>query len=153
MWSFVNKIFGFSGKGDNNQPIPEEPQEPDDNPGQQDVQNVAFNPNALAIVPEISDKVNNPDNMSIEMQQVMRYQQDTKQRSDLSEWVKVVISIWLMAVIAIIVALGRGCLHLAESIIITLLVTTTANILGMAYLVLGDLFPKGEGALKTFMNR
>lgn len=153
MSSIFNFIKGlFRNKG-NNQPIPQEPQEHGNNIGQQGVQNVTFNPNALGAVSEISDKVNDPDNMSIELQQVMRYQQDTKQRSTLSDWVMGVISIWLMAVIFIIIGLGRGCLHLTESIIITLLVTTTANILGMAYLVLGDLFPKGEGALKTFMNR
>lgn len=147
------RIKNFFKRNEELNPAPIVPPQPAEPQGQHAVQDLQIIPDMVGGSPQIGESVSNPDTMSMEGQKIMRYQQDTRQRSDLSEWVKVVISLWLMAVIAIIVALGHGCLHLTESIIITLLVTTTANILGMAYLVLGDLFPKGEGALKTFMNR
>lgn len=156
MCSFIKNLINRKSKlgnnGDNAQPVQPARGVQAVQAAPADTQNVVFSPEQI-IIPSSEGHTSNPDSLSMEEQQVLRFIQDTHQRSDLLCWVMVVISLWLFLVLVILFMLGCGCLHLSENIIITLLVTTTANILGMAYLVLGDLFPKGEGALKTFINR
>lgn len=84
------------------------------------------------------------DTLDLTRQKALRYEQDTRQRSALVEWVQGLISVWLMVVIFILIGCGHGCLILSDTVLGFLLVTTTFNILGMAYIVLGDLFPGGR---------
>ena len=71
-----------------------------------------------------------------------RYEQNTEQRLFLAKWVVWTSSIWLVAVIAIIVLAGFTVLHLSPSVLYVLLATTTANVLGLAYIGLKGLFGK-----------
>lgn len=70
-----------------------------------------------------------------------RYEQDTGWRSKLSWWVIAVDSVWLISIIIILILLGVGCLNLPTPVIITLLATTTINVLGLAFIVLRGMFP------------
>jgi hypothetical protein len=53
---------------------------------------------------------------------------------------------WLIAVFVVVVCQGFGLLgfHLSDSVLITLITTTTANILGLGYVVANYLFPKNK---------
>ena len=49
---------------------------------------------------------------------------------------------WLTAVLLLVAAQGLGLLHLADSVLIALITTTTANILGTFVIVLKFIFPE-----------
>lgn len=65
---------------------------------------------------------------------VIRYQSDTKDRKWLAKWAAWAVSIWLGIVLLILFL--NPFLHLAESVLITLLTTTTLNVLGLTFIVL-----------------
>lgn len=71
-----------------------------------------------------------------------RYEQNTEQRLFLAKWVVWTSSIWLVSVIAILILVGATVLYLSPSVLNVLLATTTANVLGLAYIVLKGLFGK-----------
>ena len=73
-----------------------------------------------------------------------RYAQDTKERKLLSHWVTIVVSLWLLFVLAIL-SLNRLLeLKLSDTVLCMLLGTTTINILGLAYIVLKGLFDRKQ---------
>lgn len=81
-----------------------------------------------------------------------RFEKDTRWRCRLSWWVIAVDSLWLAAVLSIL-ALNGGYLHLNDAVLITLLATTTANVLGLSFIVLKGLFSNGRGYPPTTPRR
>lgn len=81
-----------------------------------------------------------------------RFEKDTRWRCRLSWWVIAVDSVWLAAVLSIL-ALNGGYLHLNDAVLITLLASTTANVLGLAFIVLKGLFSNGRGYTPTTPRR
>lgn len=79
----------------------------------------------------------NQDYKSLEQQKADRFGQDTKHRKILILWTMGLISVWLLAVLAIMV----WCGHLSDMVLTTLLATTTVNVLGLAKIILANLFP------------
>lgn len=77
-----------------------------------------------------------------EINRQKRYEQNTEQRLFLAKWVVWTSSIWLSAVIIILILVGATVLYLSPSVLNVLLATTTANVLGLAYIVLKGLFGK-----------
>ncbi|MBR4265146.1 MAG: hypothetical protein IKQ46_03730 [Bacteroidales bacterium] len=73
-------------------------------------------------------------------QERRRYKQDTDQRKSLASWTIGIISAWLFSVVVIFVLIGIGVLSFNDSVIITLLSTTTANILALGLVVLKGIF-------------
>jgi hypothetical protein len=49
--------------------------------------------------------------------------------------------VWLLAVFGLLVAQGRGCVHLAESVLVAFITTTTANVLATLVVVVKFIFP------------
>lgn len=88
------------------------------------------------------------DNLDLKGQQEAlkghRYKQDTKERKLLSHWVICVVSIWLFLVISTLICNSLLSIGLSDTVCVTLLTTTTINILGLAYIVLKGLFPSNE---------
>lgn len=84
--------------------------------------------------------IDNADALSLEAQEVHRFEQDTRHRHTLVRWMMWVVSIWLAVVLMITVF--NKVLHLGidTSVLITLLATTTLNVLGLSRIVLGGLF-------------
>ncbi len=80
------------------------------------------------------------DLKDIGYQERRRYKQDTDQRKSLATWTIGIISAWLLSVVVIFVLIGAGCLVFNDSVIITLLSTTTANILALGLVVLKGIF-------------
>lgn len=90
---------------------------------------------------EVADEDFDDDDLS--RQKTERYTQDTWHRHSLINWMMVVVSVWLIFVLAI-VALNVPChLFIGDSVLTTLLATTTVNILGLPFIILKDLF-KGK---------
>jgi len=80
-----------------------------------------------------------PDSVDIGKQlalyKAQRYFSDTEDRKWLAQWSAAVVSIWL-GFVAIVLISNNNCLHLTEGVLITLLGTTTLNILGLSFIVL-----------------
>lgn len=88
----------------------------------------------------LDPSLNNIDNESLATQEKERYKQDTRQRKFLAQWVVWVSSVWLGVVLIIIIMCGFQWLTLDVAVLNVLLATTTANVLGLAYIVLKGLF-------------
>ena len=89
---------------------------------------------------DVSIPLEDIDAKDIKNQLLERYGQDTRFRKHLARWVMFIVPLWLLAVVAIIVCSGIGWINLDKEVLITLLATTTANILGLAFVLLKGLF-------------
>ena len=89
---------------------------------------------------DVSIPLDDVDTKDIKNQLLERYGQDTRFRRHLARWVMFIVPLWLLAVVVIIVCSGIGWIHLDKEVLITLLATTTANILGLAFVLLKGLF-------------
>ncbi|GGB84121.1 hypothetical protein GCM10007424_25170 [Flavobacterium suaedae] len=76
--------------------------------------------------------------------ELQRYQDDSRHRKNLVKWATILINIWLACVILILIATGMPLLELSDTVMVTLLGTTTLNVLGLMIIVLNDIF-KGRG--------
>lgn len=93
------------------------------------------------VVPAVSDAdLGDVDENSLKDQIRDRYKQDTLFRKLLANWVMYIVPIWLAVVLVIFITHGLRWLYYDSSVMIALLVTTTANVLGLAYIVLKGIF-------------
>jgi len=82
----------------------------------------------------------NVDQFGMDEQERIRFAQDTKHRGRLVLWMMWVVSIWLAAVLLFTAFNKLLCLDIDNKVLITLLATTTLNVLGLARIILGGLF-------------
>lgn len=87
-----------------------------------------------------TNAIENADDMSLAEQKAVRYGQDTKYRSHLAIWVMWIVPGWLASVVVILGLCGFRVMELNTEVLIALLATTTANVLGLAYIVLKGIF-------------
>jgi len=80
------------------------------------------------------------DKHDIGWQKTRRFAEDTKHRKGLVSWVKFVVTSWLACVLFVVTFNLKLSLNLSDTVLVTLLTTTTINILGLAYIVLKGLF-------------
>lgn len=78
----------------------------------------------------------NPDDCNLARQQAFRYAQYTAHRKRLITWIMWIIPVWLVAVL-LITAFGSD---VSETVKVTLLATTTINVIGLALVVLKGMF-------------
>lgn len=62
-------------------------------------------------------------------------------KKGICNWVKWVVTIYLIFIAIIVLALTAGIGQLNDNVIIALLTTTTINILGLPYMIIKSLFP------------
>lgn len=84
------------------------------------------------------------DELSVNQQKAKRYSQNTKYRRLFSNWVMWIVPLWLLGVFILVILCGIHILTLSDKVLVALLATTTANILGLAYIVLKGMFPQGK---------
>jgi hypothetical protein len=72
-----------------------------------------------------------------------RFRQNTELRGTLSRVFTIIIAFWLLSVILILVG-NNFKYRLSDNVLITLLTTTTIQVLGMMVIILWDLFPGGK---------
>lgn len=94
--------------------------------------------NTLAI--EEQENFGNPDYESKVLKN-KRYKDDTEHRKVLSIWAGTLVSFWLVSVLLILTN-NTNRFGLSDSVLMTLLGTTTLNVLGLMVIVLNDLFNK-----------
>lgn len=80
------------------------------------------------------------DNLSLDKQESIRFGQDTRHRKCLVYWMMAVVSVWLIIVLLLTTFNCTWCLKISEPILITLLATTTLNVLGLSKIILTGLF-------------
>jgi hypothetical protein len=117
-------------------------------------ENFQMNFDDVSITPEFETFFDNTpllpcdiDNFDIERQKILileRYGQDTKERKLLSHWVIIVVSAWLFITVFILAFNRLLRMELSDTVCCMLLGTTTANILGLAFIVLKGLFPENK---------
>lgn len=73
-----------------------------------------------------------------------RYADTSSLRRRTAKWVMWIVSLWLAAVIIVLVCAGLEWITLSNRVLIALLTTTTVNILGLPLVVLRGLYPKEE---------
>ena len=73
-----------------------------------------------------------------------RYREDTSLRKGLATAFTMIISFWLLAVLLILIGNRIHKYNLSDNVLITLLVTTTANVIGMMLIILRNLFSSGD---------
>jgi hypothetical protein len=73
-----------------------------------------------------------------------RYADTSSLRRRTAKWVMWIVSLWLAAVIVVLVCAGLEWVTLSNRVLIALLTTTTVNILGLPLVVLRGLYPKEE---------
>lgn len=97
-------------------------------------------------IPEniVGDELEDVDDKSMREQRKARFSQDTKYRRHLANWVMTIVPCWLFLVIAILFCDGFNFIKLQTEVLITLLATTTVNVLGLAYIVLKGIFPESK---------
>lgn len=89
-----------------------------------------------------ADSLGDVDDKSLHQQIKSRYSQDTLYRKHLAKWVMWIVPGWLIAVVLILIFTGVKLFDLDPSVLISLLATTTVNVLGLAYIVLKGIFPQ-----------
>ena len=72
-----------------------------------------------------------------------RFASDTKDRKWLAIWTAALVTLWLVAVMVVLMYNNKG-FHLSDPVLLMLLGTTTVNVLGLSYIVLSGHFPKGK---------
>lgn len=71
-----------------------------------------------------------------------RYNDTSRLRMHTAYWVVIVVSVWLLVVISVVVLCGLRWLHISDAVLITLLGTTTVNIIGLPFVLLQGLYHK-----------
>ncbi|WP_143257100.1 hypothetical protein [Alistipes onderdonkii] len=100
----------------------------------------SFNKEEIGAPPIAGERADNfnPDEYDLGKQKSWRYYHDTIHRKHLICWVMWIIPVWLLAVLAITAFAGA----VSDTVKTTLLVTTTANVIGLALVVLKGMFSK-----------
>ena len=80
------------------------------------------------------------DILPLTKQEAIRFGQDTRHRKWLVVWMIIVVSVWLTVVLLITMFNKPWRLYITEKILITLLATTTINVLGLSKIILNGLF-------------
>lgn len=76
--------------------------------------------------------------------EIRRFEETTDLRSLLAKFFAMIIAFWLLGVILILT--GNAFRYkLSDTVLVTLLTTTTIQVLGMMIIILWDLFPGGKG--------
>jgi hypothetical protein len=73
-----------------------------------------------------------------------RYSDTSTLRKCSAVWVMVVVSVWLLVVLLILILCGASVITIQSGVLIALLGTTTANIIGLPLVLLKGLYPKEE---------
>lgn len=104
--------------------------------------------NGIRISQSPSDEVSHGsidiDTLSLDKQTAIRFKQDIRHRHWLVLWMMVVVSAWLALVLVIVMFNLKWCLYIHDNVLITLLATTTINVLGLSKIILHGLFKSNK---------
>lgn len=78
----------------------------------------------------------------LQKEQLKRLQDDNDARKKFSNHIFTVTVIWMFFILLIVVSCGNECMKLSDTVLVTLIGTTTANVFGFLYVVVNYLFNK-----------
>lgn len=111
---------------------------------------------SIKIIPIPEDgcyDIKDVDAGDLNYQKRIRYKQDTSYRKYLAIWMMIVVSFWLLLVILFVAFNKPWCLFISDNVLVTLLATTTVNVLGLANIVLKGLFHTATYPLNFKKNK
>lgn len=111
------------------------------------------NPNAFQSKGSTSKFADNPDAMPLDAQESIRFGQDTRHRGRLVSWMMRVVGAWLVCVIILTAVNKVWHLGISDNVLMTLLATTTINVLGLSKIILNGLFGSRGSEARKFRNR
>jgi hypothetical protein len=76
--------------------------------------------------------------------QLKRLLDDNRARKSFSQWIFAITVLWMFIVLIVVIQCSRGVFMLSDSVLITLITTTTANVFGFFYVVVNYLFNKDK---------
>jgi len=82
-----------------------------------------------------------------------RFKEDTLLRSLLAKFFAMIIALWLLAVVLILVGNKVNNYNLSDNVLITLLTTTSINVIGMMLIILNNLFPNSSKKSELSENK
>lgn len=82
-------------------------------------------------------------NADIRKSQIKRFDGETSLRENLSTAFTIIICFWLLSVLLILVG-NTNNYKLSDNVLIALLVTSSANVIGMMQIILKNLFPNRD---------
>lgn len=86
------------------------------------------------------DEFNKLHKQQFEEEQLALLKENRKHREKLIQWCKWLATIYLSIILLIVFFLGFELIKLSDWVMIAVLTTTTANILGLMYIILKGLF-------------
>lgn len=78
--------------------------------------------------------------LKMEEAKLKKYENEHTTRIDLSNKLLVLTVMWLLFILLIVVGCAKGDIYLSDAVIITLITTSTVEVLGFMYLVLKYMF-------------
>ncbi len=104
--------------------------------------NLSFDsdPNDSDISNEEIEYLKQNQTYGLEAEKLKGRKQDRKERKKYAKHIFRFIWFWCTAILLIMVFVGKGCLKFETSVVITLITTTTANILALFVIVANYLF-------------
>lgn len=89
-------------------------------------------------------KIHELEKQALELQllkaQIQKFEDDNTGRREFSRNIFTVVVIWMFLVLMIVIQCAGGKWHLANSVLIALITTTTANVIGLFIIVANYLF-------------
>ena len=82
------------------------------------------------------------DALDMDKQVAKRFKDDSDERLRFAKWVRFINTAYLGVVMLVVMLQGAMTFHFSNEVMIALLGTTTANVLGLAYIILHGLFDK-----------
>lgn len=92
---------------------------------------------------EIDEKTTSIYHRILEARAV-QLEDDNAGRRDFSRQIFTVTVIWMFLVLVLIYHVGAGNLHYSDTVLVTLITTTTANVFGFMYIVVKYLFNNNQ---------
>ncbi len=93
---------------------------------------------------ELQEKIYLQQMQQIEMRvaiaKAVKLEDDNASRRDFSRQIFAVTVVWMFLVLLVVFHAGKGSLHFSDTVLITLITTTTANVFGFMYIVVKYLF-------------
>lgn len=96
----------------------------------------------LAVDRDLYPYITSSPEKALEWERVLDRRQDREQRKKFATPVFWFVCVWLAGILGIVVMTGAGLLALSDTVLVALLGTTTANIIGLFAAVAHYLFPK-----------
>ena len=78
--------------------------------------------------------------MRVAIARAVKLEDDNASRRDFSRQIFAVTVVWMFLILLIVFHAGKGSLHFSDTVLVTLITTTTANVFGFMYIVVKYLF-------------